>query len=64
MQTQICDSATVNLSVLANCKRRETCGLISGITQEPPSLLWSYPHPFSPRWSQGAFPCIQIEFDI
>jgi hypothetical protein len=40
----------VNSSVLANYKHGETCGLISNITQEPPSLLWSYPSPSGPRW--------------
>ena len=52
MQTRTCDSVTVNLSVLANWKHGETCGLISSITQ-PPSLLWPHPHHFSPRWSHG-----------
>ena len=43
MQTRTCDNVTVNLSVLANYKHGETCGLISSITQ-PPSLLFSMGH--------------------
>jgi hypothetical protein len=37
MQTRTCDNVTVNLSILANYKHGETCGLISSITQ-PPSM--------------------------